>query len=36
MDHAGNAGDDHLRPETHRTNEMLQIRFVDRCRVFDK
>ena len=34
--HAGNAGDDHLRPETQRTAEMLEICFVDRCGVFDE
>jgi hypothetical protein len=36
MDHAGDAGDDHFRSEAERADEMLEVRFVDRCRVFDK
>ncbi len=36
MEHAGNAGDDHLRSETERADEMLEIRFIDGCGVFDK
>ena len=36
MDHASNAGDDHLRAETQRAEEMLQVRFVDRSGMFDE
>jgi len=36
MEHASNAGDDHFRAETQRADEMLQVRFVDRCGMFDE